>query len=306
MNEYSDRRYLSSKTTVDDRALNKDVLACLRRELPPSDSAPLRVLEIGGGLGTMIARLIEWGVLRKAQYTLLDVDGDLLAGAREFLAGWAAARGHALDPRPDSLGMQSDHVDVTVTFVRAELGEYLSRDSEPTVDALVANAFLDLVDVPALLPRLLERLVSGGVFWFPINYDGETIFEPAHADDAALLAAYHRSMDERVRFGRPAGDSKTGRHLFRHLAAAGGTVVCAGSSDWIVHAPAGRYGADEQYFLHHIVHTIDEELQKHPDVDRDKLARWVELRHEQARRAELVYIAHQLDFVGKRDDRATP
>jgi SAM-dependent methyltransferase len=306
MDDYSERRYLFSKTTVDDRALNKDVLACLRRELPPSEAAPLRVLEIGGGLGTMIARLVEWGVLRKAQYTLLDVDADLLAGAREFLAGWAAARGYALDPRPDSLGMQSGHVDVTVTFVQAELGEYLTRQPEPTVEVLIANAFLDLVDVPGVLPRLLGMLASGGIFWFPINYDGDTIFEPAHADDASFLAIYHRSMDQRVRYGRPAGDSKTGRHLFRHLAEAGATVVCAGSSDWVVHATQGRYDADEEYFLHHIVHTIDEELRKHPEVDLEALARWVELRHDQARQRQLVFIAHQLDFVGKRNDRPAP
>jgi SAM-dependent methyltransferase len=306
MNEYSYRRYLSSKTTVDDRALNKDVLACLRRELLPTETGPLRVLEIGGGVGTMIARLIEWGVIRRAHYTLLDVDADLLAGAREFLAGWAAARGYALDPRPDSLGMQSDHVDVTVTFVQAELAAYLAGPPQGAVDLLLANAFLDLVDVPAILPRLLGMLASGGLFWFPINYDGDTIFEPEHAGDAAFFAAYNRSMDQRLRFGRPAGDSKTGRHLFGHLAHAGGTVICAGSSDWVVHAAAGRYNADEQYFLHHIVHTIDEELQKHPEVDREALARWVELRHEQAERGELVYVAHQLDFVGKRSDPATP
>ena len=306
MNDYSDRRYLFSKTTVDDRALNKDVLACLRRELPPSEAAPLRVLEIGGGLGTMIARLIEWGVLRRAQYTLLDVDADLLAGAREFLAGWAAARGYALDPTADSLGMQAAHVDVTVTFVQAEIGDYLTRKGEPTSDLLIANAFLDLVDVPNVLPRLLGMLAMGGLFWFPINYDGDTIFEPANADDATLISTYHGSMDERVRYGRPAGDSRTGRHLFAHLSQAGATVVCAGSSDWVVHASAGRYGADEEYFLHHIVYTIDQELQKHSEIDRDALARWVELRHDQARRGELVYVAHQLDFVGRRNDRAVP
>ena len=84
------------------------------------------------------------------------------------------------------------------------------------------------------------------------------------------------------------------------------TVVCAGSSDWVVHASAGRYGADEEYFLHHILHTIDQELQKHSEIDRGALARWVELRHDQARRGKLVYVAHQLDFVGRRNDRAVP
>ena len=45
-------RYLAAKTTVDDRALNRHVLAELRR-LMPAD-AP-QVLEVGAGLGTMVA-----------------------------------------------------------------------------------------------------------------------------------------------------------------------------------------------------------------------------------------------------------
>ena len=68
---------------------------------------------------------------------------------------------------------------------------------------LIANAVLDLVDVPAILPGLLRLLVPGGVYWFTINYDGESIFAPGHPHDDQVLQAYHRDMDERVRYGRP-------------------------------------------------------------------------------------------------------
>ena len=53
-------RYLAAKTTVDDRALNQHVVAELRRLMPAG--AP-RVLEVGAGLGTMVARLMDWGVV---------------------------------------------------------------------------------------------------------------------------------------------------------------------------------------------------------------------------------------------------
>ena len=62
-------RYLAAKTTVDDRALNRPVLAELRRLLPAG--AP-RVLEIGAGLGTMVARLTDWGAVGASEYILLD------------------------------------------------------------------------------------------------------------------------------------------------------------------------------------------------------------------------------------------
>ena len=70
---------------------------------------------------------------------------------------------------------------------------------------LIANAVLDLVDVPAVLPGLLRLLVPGGVYWFTINYDGESIFAPGHPHDDQVMRAYHRDMDERVRYGRRPG-----------------------------------------------------------------------------------------------------
>jgi hypothetical protein len=299
MSAYSNHRYLASKKTVDDRALNKNVFGRLRSEILSTERARLAVLEVGGGLGTMVARLVEWGLLRGADYRLLDVDGDLLADARAWITTWAASRGYAVEPGDDTLRFHGEGVDVDVTFVRAELGEYLAQGGGPPADLLVANAFLDLVDVPNVLPPLLRLVVPGGLFWFPVNFDGETIFEPQHPDDTLLMKIYHRSMDQRVRYGRPAGDSRTGRHLFRHLVDAGAAVLAAGGSDWVVHPTGGRYEADEEYFLHHIVHTIDEELERHREIDPRVLARWVELRHGQARRGELIYIAHQLDFTGR-------
>lgn len=53
--EYSFPRYLLAKQTVDDRALNKDVFAALNANLP---AAPLSIVEIGAGIGTMLRRLV--------------------------------------------------------------------------------------------------------------------------------------------------------------------------------------------------------------------------------------------------------
>ena len=75
-------RYLSAKATVDDRALNRHVLAGLRRLVPAG--AP-RVLEVGAGLGTMVARLMDWGVVGTGEYVLLDADRQLLDCSRRWL-----------------------------------------------------------------------------------------------------------------------------------------------------------------------------------------------------------------------------
>jgi hypothetical protein len=293
-------RYLAAKTSVDDRALNRHVLAELRRLMPAG--AP-QVLEVGAGLGTMVARLMDWGVVGTGEYILLDADRPLLDDSRRWLRDWAAARGLRSDLRPDGLQVG----DLRVRLEHAELASYLEAAhgaqgaQRAPADVLIANAVLDLVDVPAILPGLLRLLVPGGVYWFTINYDGESIFAPGHPHDDQVMQAYHRDMDERVRYGRPAGDSRTGRHLFHNLRAAGAPALAAGSSDWVVSAgPDGNYPDDEAYFLRSILSTIQDALRSRPDrVEPADLADWLAMRRRQLAAGELVYIAHQLDFVGR-------
>jgi SAM-dependent methyltransferase len=287
-------RYLTAKTTVDDRALNGHVLAELRRLMPAG--AP-RVLEVGAGLGTMVARLVDWGVVGTGEYTLLDTDQQLLDHSRRWLRDWAAARGLRSALLPD--GLQAG--DLRVRLVHAELGSYLEANHGAVADVLIANAVLDLVDVPATLPGLLRLLVPAGVYWFTINYDGESIFAPAHPRDDQIMQAYHRDMDERVRYGRPAGESRTGRRLFHHLRSAGASPLAAGSSDWVVSAgPDGTYPGDEAHFLRSILSTVQNALRSRQAwVDPADLADWLAVRSRQLAAGELVYIAHQLDFAGR-------
>ncbi|TVZ06279.1 class I SAM-dependent methyltransferase [Trebonia kvetii] len=287
-------RYLAAKTTVDDRALNRHVLDELRRLMPAGKP---RILEVGAGLGTMVARLIDWGVLGSGEYILLDADRQLLDDSRRWLCDWAAVRGLRSDPLPDGLQLG----ELRVRLVHAELGSYLEVAHGAPADVLIANAVLDLVDVPAVLPGLLRLLVPGGVYWFTINYDGESILEPGHPHDDQVMRAYHRDMDERIRYGRPAGDSRTGRRLFHQLRAAKAPALAAGPSDWVVSAgPDGSYPGDEAYFLRSILSTIENALRSREDwMEPADLTDWLAARGQQLAAGDLVYLAHQLDFVGR-------
>src|SRR5260370_41248599 len=166
-------RYLAAKTTVDDRALNRHVLAELRRLVPAG--AP-QVLEVGAGLGTMVARLMDWGVVGAGESILLDADRQLLDHSRRWLGDWAAARGLRSDLLPD--GLQAG--DLRVRLEHAERGRHLEAAHGARADVLIANAVLDLVGVPAVLPGLLRLPVPGGVYWCTSTYDGETRFSPGH------------------------------------------------------------------------------------------------------------------------------
>ena len=117
--------------------------------------------------------------------------------------------------------------------------------------------------------------------------------------DRAIEACYHRAIDERVLDGKPSGDSRAGRRLLAYLRTAAVDVLAAGGSDWVVFAGANGYPADEAYFLHDIIHTIDLVLTGHPHLDAERLGAWVAQRHAQIEQGALVYIAHQLDVLGR-------
>lgn len=279
------QRYLAAKATVDDRALNRRVWERLAGALPSPEALgrPLQVLEVGAGIGTMVERFLAWLPPRALVYTALDAQAENILEAQRRQAAWQAA-----------------HNQVDIEWLAADLFEF-DAASRGAYDLLIAHAFLDLMDVPATLPRLFAHLTPGGLFYFTIVFDGVTIFEPAIDPpfDALVEALYHRTMDERITAGRPSGDSRCGRRLFGHLAAAGATLLAAGASDWVTHPVAGRYPADEAYFLHYIIHTVATALAGRPELNPDRFTRWIRARHAQVEAAELVYIAHQMDFLGQ-------
>jgi hypothetical protein len=292
-------RYLLSKRTVDDRALNRVVADSVRSGLSGVPGR-VRVLEVGAGVGTMVARMVDWQILRSADYLMLDSDQEGLAFALEWLASWAAARGFHVVSRKEGLHVSDGAtIDIDLRVMHAEVGAFLEERRSDRFDLLVANAVLDVLEITSVLPRLLDLLSPRGRYWLSINFDGETVFLPEDSDDEQLLSVYHQSMNQRPRMGSGGGSSKTGRRLFGVLRSAGAEILEAGSSDWVVFAGADGYPYEERQFLERILHTIQSALSARPaEVAPEVLRRWMETRRAQLLRGDLVYIAHQLDFTG--------
>ena len=281
-------RYLASKRTVDDRALNRQVWQTLADavagELAPD--RPLRVLEVGAGIGTMVERCVEWGLLPSADYTAIDSEESNVEVARRRLAHLTSG---------GESGMR-------VRLQTADLYEFAARrENRQRFDLIIAHALLDLLHLPTALPSLLGMVRPGGLFYFSINFDGATLFLP-EVDaglDGRIEALYHRSMDTRVTDGQPSGNSRTGRRLFHALRACGAEVLAAGSSDWVVHPVGGAYRADEAYFLGCILHFVESTLRGHPELDDGAFEEWLAVRRRQVGGGELMYVAHQLDYCGR-------
>jgi SAM-dependent methyltransferase len=270
-------RYLAAKKSIDDRALNAHVWRTFADQTAGLIEA--EVLELGGGIGTMAERLFSRGLLSDARYTLIDEQPDVIAEA--------ARRTAAL------------RVDCRVADARAFLRD--ARLAGGGYDVIIAHAFLDLFRLADIVPLALGALRPGGTFYFSVNFDGATIFEPA-ADpdfDDEVERLYHLSMDERITDGVRSGDSRSGRHLFSQLRAAGADIRAAGASDWVLFADREGYRDDDAFFIDCILSFFEQSVGGRADVDQSRFARWLATRRAQRERGELVYIAHQLDFTGQ-------
>jgi hypothetical protein len=301
---YSFPRYLRAKRTVDDRALNRPVWENLQRRLialqpgPAGQPAP-RILEIGGGTGAMFQRMVEWGALASGHYTLLDAAGENIEAARRELTGWALARGYGVCQNEERLTFTTPGGTLSLNLIQADLFDFIRDHQQPPYDVLVAHAFLDLIDIPTSLPLLRRLARPGSLFYLTINFDGLTAFEPVidAALDDQIVALYHQTMDDRQAGGRPSGSSRSGRHMFSWLPQAGFELLAAGSSDWAVFPQQGRYPDDEAYFLYFILHFFESSLQGQVGLSAAQLGGWLARRREQVERGELVFLAHQFDFL---------
>jgi SAM-dependent methyltransferase len=293
-------RYLAAKKSVDDRSLNCFVWEQLRMTLSTQQiDGPLQVLELGCGIGTMVERLLEWGLAEKVIYLGVDSQAENIQAAEKRIRDWGSRNDYLMSLETDQITLCKAECFWQVRFREADVTTFQANSE--FYDLLIANAFMDLIDVPSSLDRFAHWVVPGGLFYFTINFDGATIFEPISdpAREAKLMSLYHQSMDERQVDRQRSGDSQTGRHMFTHLREAGAKILSAGASDWVVYPSSDGYPADEAYFLHCILDFFEHTLKGHAALKQGELDSWLTERRRQIERAELIYIAHQLDFLGK-------
>ena len=289
-----DPRYLQAKKSIDDRALNHHVMETLRQTLIHTAAGEqMRILELGTGIGTMFERLVDWGVLKGiSTYLATDMDPRQLKAAEKYLTNWAQNCGHDLSWAGDSGQLDTAESKISFLLEAARVEELAKRsDSLGPLHLIIAHAVLDLIDFPTVLPQLLSQLVHGGLAYFTCNFDGETVFLPEYAGEEEIMRRYHGSMEARL-----TGASHTGRRLLTFLQVSGLEILAAGSSDWVIHPKKAQYSAEETFFLHTIVETVERQLVKTnnpPHV----LATWALLRHRQIDAGEVSFLARHLDLL---------
>src|SRR5919109_1993632 len=158
---YQFTRYLAAKKSVDDRALNRHVWHSLDQALSQTASdGPVQVLEVGAGIGTMVERLVEWGLLHQATYTAIDGDRQTIVESRRRLPAWMVE--HGFKVQQDASTRQRfwrDGQEIVVEAKAIDLQRFLScTRGRGTWDLVIAHAVLDLLDILTTLPGLVSLL----------------------------------------------------------------------------------------------------------------------------------------------------
>ena len=287
---YSTVRYLKAKAAVDDNALNGRVYDVLAQSIIDMEGRPLRVIELGAGVGSTFRRLFERGLLSSGEYVMIDLDSESLAEAERAVG--------------ETVGLDNG-VAPSVDYVAQDAVAYLREQIEAgrLADVIIGQALVDLLNVPEFLEAAANTLRPGGLLYLPITFDGETVFEPTVniVLNARVVDSYHRTMDDRrTPGGLATGGSTAGRALLEEIPRADLEIVTAGSSGWVVYPQEGGYPEDVAYFLHHIINFVWEALSERSIVFSFGLEEWVAERHLQIEHGELIYIAHQLDVLARK------
>ena len=260
---FSYPRYLRSKRTVDERARHPGVWNTFIQRLQEKKSdrtrhpEPLRILEIGGGVGDLAISVLRALNEQSVDYTLVDIDTENLRAARERLGnafpnatvspihdGSEDALENTLAPQKESKNKIHKNIrlikkDITnICIGKDNTSERLAH--RLLFDAICGQAIMDIVPAQILIDKVGQLLSNNGLMYLPIHFDGRTDIEPTYdaTVDQRVSDIYHASMMRHWTDSR--GDrysyngSRSGRNLVMHAASANLSVVEVGASDWIV------------------------------------------------------------------------
>lgn len=194
------------------------------------DRDAISVVDLGCGAGSNLRGTFA-ALPDRQTWRLVDYDPNLLASARERLAAWA----DVATQDGDRLAIVKNGKAITVAFHQADLNRDLADAIPPDAGLVTAAALFDLVS-PAWIERFVSVLrVRRLPLYTVLTYDGTERWDPPHACDAAMLAAFHAHQGTDKGFGPAAGPRAT--DLMATAFAASGYDVQRAPSPW-------RLGAD--------------------------------------------------------------
>jgi SAM-dependent methyltransferase len=228
-------QWLALREPVDHRSVNQVLAARVADWFGTPDH--ISIMDLGCGAGSNLRG--TWRLFGDSQHwTLVDYDPLLLAAARTRLAAWADEASEA----GEELLLVKDGKRLMVDFRRADLNADLEKVLDWQPDLVTAAALFDLVS-PSWIDRFVGALAARRLpLYTVLTYDGREVWQPPHAADAAMVAAFHGHQHSDKGFGPAAGPDAC-RAMSGAFAASGYRAETADSPWLMTGADAGLVDA---------------------------------------------------------------
>jgi hypothetical protein len=254
--------WLSLRESADHRSRNSAVLAALKASF--ADRGTVTVVDLGCGTGSNLRATIPYLPTRQ-RWQLVDHDATLLAAARNRLIAWA----DSAERSGDDLKLSKGECDVTVSFMRADLGAGAAMALGGRPDLVTAAALFDLVSRP-WIEGFARRIASGNVtFYTALTFNGIETWHPPHRDDADILAAFLSHQRRDKGFGPSAGPDAIGALEKAFLACDYRAVT--GDSSWTL-------GETDRRLVRELADGVAQAVRETGQVPEERIAAWLAAR----------------------------
>ncbi|KPF62546.1 hypothetical protein IP69_20475 [Bosea sp. AAP35] len=223
--------WLALREPADHAARNPQVLGAVGAHFAGRNS--MSVVDLGCGAGSNLRGTYAALPLHQ-HWTLVDLDERLLAATRQTLTGWAD---EAREQGEELVLTKGDHL-ITVDTRQADLNKDLEWVLGWQPDLVTAAALFDLTS-----KRWLERFVAALTgqrlpLYTVLTYDGREVWQPPHAADARVLAAFKHHQHGDKGFGPAAGPEAT--DVMAEAFRKSGFAVSIGDSAWRIDERRGE------------------------------------------------------------------
>jgi hypothetical protein len=222
-------QWLALRETADHRARDVSLrdqvvhdLAHLARVRP----GPINLVDLGCGSGSNL-RALAPHLPATQHWTLVDYDPALLSAAKAALMQWA----DKIVSEQETLVVLKNGKHLSIDFLCEDLSSNLEAVLSRPMDLLTAAAFFDLV-AESWLERFCGLL--NAPLYTVLTYNGQEVWSPPQATDAAMLKAFHAHQQTDKGFGAAAGPTAAG--VMEKLLKARGFAVSSAQSPWKLNA----------------------------------------------------------------------
>jgi hypothetical protein len=217
--------WLRLREAADLRARSQTLAEKLAAYFAGRDEAT--IYDLGSGLGSNL-RGTYAALPKRQRWVLVDYDPILLTAAGGEIARWAGSA----RAMTDGVETVKDEHSIKVELKQHDLAADPAPWADAVPDLVTAAALFDLVS-ESWIERFTAALTARRIpFYTVLTHDRETAWQPPHAADAAMIAAFESHFGGDKGFGPSVGGAAS-RMLSEKLRAAGYEVMRA-PSPWML------------------------------------------------------------------------